>query len=76
MVKYLLYKYSGKGWTKEFSSKDDARKELLSHICYDCLEGQPYLYGEEEVYPVNTNDIDSLLCTPCGCEFRYEEVDD
>lgn len=78
-----LIKASSPGWEKQFPNEDEARQELLRHICAACLAG-----GEWEGIDENgitrgivlkgdppPNDIGDLLGTPCGCEFWIERGD-
>ena len=69
-MRHILHKCSVPGWSKEFASQEAARAELLAHICEGCLLGN----DEIEMPAPDVNDIDSLLGTPCGCEYEYEEV--
>ncbi len=72
---HLIHKRSTPGWTKEFPTQDDARKELLSHICFDCMLGDHPLIDTTErhiVGPPNKEIMGDLLGTPCGCEYEYE----
>lgn len=66
---YILHKCSVPAWTMEFASREDARTELLTHICGLCLRGD-----EKDGDCPDVNDINSLLGTACGCEYDYEEV--
>jgi hypothetical protein len=78
MCKILLHKYSIPGWTKEFDSVNQARLELLKHICTDCLNGDQYAVGVDEPYhqkAPNIFNINELLGTSCGLEYGYEEID-
>ena len=73
----VLIKASEPGWEKEFPTIEDARIELLKHICAACLAGELDEIGITTGititdYPPNQNDIIDLLCTPCGCEFWLE----
>ena len=74
----LLFKLSAPGWEKEFSSKEELRKELYQHICGICRKGDEARDPKTneviwESSPVDENSsIDELLCTPCGCEFDVE----
>lgn len=76
---FLLIKASSPGWEKEYATKDEARAELLRHICKSCLTGRQEVVGEGGVIeieaepPPNQSDIHSLLDTPCGCEFWLED---
>lgn len=78
----ILIKASDPGWKKEFSTIEEARKELLSHICFACLVGGEWDDIDENGFttgvtitdtPPNQNDIYELLSTPCGCEYWLEE---
>lgn len=62
-----LVKASVPGWEKNFDTEEEARVELLKHICSTCLEG----YGEFKT--PDQGDIKSLLGTPCGCEYWLED---
>lgn len=83
-MKYILSKCSSPGWEKVYDTEYDARIELRSHICNDCMLGDYTYVGEngelitEEGFddePVDPNNIHDLLGTACGCEFEYEEVE-
>lgn len=69
-MKHVLHKCSTPGWSMELTSREAARAELLTHICGGCLLGDE----ETETPAPDTSDIDSLLGTPCGCEYDYEEA--
>lgn len=60
-------------WTKLFSTLEEARKELLSHICGTCLRGDEGYWG---LGAPNTENIEELLATGCGCEYDYRELDE
>lgn len=60
-------------WTKYFECEYDARQELLRRICRRCLDDNDE--WDCPIVPPDTNNIDELLATPCGCEFDYEEVE-
>lgn len=70
-MKYTLHKCSSPGWEKPFSGREEARAELLLHICSGCLAGD----SETETPAPDVSDIWSLLGTPCGCEYDYEETE-
>lgn len=70
-----IIKMSSPGWTKDFSSVEEARLELLNHICSDCRVGRDVIVGVGEVWsdePPDVSNIRDLLSTPCGCEFDLE----
>lgn len=77
---HKLIKASSPGWEKEFSTIEEARVELLKHICGSCLAGElRYVdtsqedgFGVETREPPDQDDIHSLLGTSCGCEYWYE----
>ena len=76
-----LYKLSAPGWTKEYDNDDDLRRELFTHICKPCRDGEKiYNESNELVYetdPVDENsDVYALLATACGCEFDIGEDED
>jgi hypothetical protein len=74
----VLFKLSAPGWEKEFTSKEELRKELYTHMCGICRQGDKAYDPETneviwESSPVNENSsIDELLFTACGCEFDVE----
>ena len=83
MYRVLLHKCSVPAWTKEFASVNEARKELLLHICSECLQGNRSFVGEggniETEFqcdePPNIYEINELLSTACGLEYDVEELD-
>lgn len=69
-MKHILYKISSPGWTKEFSSEEEAKEELFKYICNNCREEG----NEFDDPPINKDSsIEDMLWSPCGCEFRYDE---
>lgn len=58
-MSYTLYKLSAPGFRKDFLSHKALQKELQQHMCGECLED-----GKE---------IDTMLGTACGCEFRLDD---
>lgn len=78
MYRVLLHKCSlPNAWTKEFASVNEARKELLKHICRECIDGEISYVGGRVISrePPNIYEIEELLGTPCGLEFEMEEFD-
>lgn len=79
----LLIKASSPGWEKTFATTDEARVELLRHICAACLAGGEWETIDENGItsgiipgaepPPDQNDIRALLSTRCGCEYWLEE---
>ena len=71
-MKYILTKLSSPGWEKEFTSEVEAKNELYKHICSSCRKGEEEFFFE----PVDQNSsIFDMLCSPCGCEFYFEEIE-
>lgn len=65
MGQFRLIKCSAPGWVKEFDTGADAAIELDYWICDDCR--REYL----------CNNLDSMLASPCGLEFWFEDsIDD
>lgn len=56
---YTLYKLSSPGFRKDFISVEALQKELQQWVCGECLED-----GKE---------IETMLRTACGCEFRLDD---
>ena len=83
-MKFLLTHYAGTNeWV--FNTEDEARAELLKHICSACLAGGEWEDFDENgitngiiniEQPPNQNDISELLGTPCGCEYGLEEIEE
>lgn len=76
-----LIKLSMPGWEKEFETDDDLKKELYSHICNMCRTGEKIYDEDGELIwhsdPVDElSSIDELLCTPCGCEYETENLNE
>lgn len=65
-MKYVLYKCSAPGWTKEYDNKLDLQRELNTRICEQCC-------AEEGITEIS--DIQHMLSTACGCEYEYEELE-
>ena len=83
MAWLLLHYPAGEEWEKRFETEDEARQELLKHICSACLAGGEWEGMDENGItlgiinaerPLNQNDISDLLGSPCGCEYGLEEV--
>jgi hypothetical protein len=75
-----LIKASEPGWEKHFPTEDEARHELLRHICKACLMGGDWTDFDENGICTDIevtgpapdqNNIDALLATACGCEFWF-----
>jgi DNA-directed RNA polymerase subunit RPC12/RpoP len=65
---YKLTKISSPSWEKDYKSKEDALNKIRQYICNDC---------RTEIYFDNANPImEDYLCSPCGCEFFLEEIED
>lgn len=60
---YVLYKMSAPGWKLEFDTEEQARDELLKHICDQCRTTMRITEGSS---------IDEMLGTDCGCEFDVD----
>lgn len=80
-MKLTLIKLSAPGWEKEFDTKDELRKELYSHICQTCRDGDKaydsdgnLVYEDEPVH--ERSSIGEMLFSPCGCEFDVEGLSD
>ena len=81
---YTLIHYpASEEWDKTFDTEEEARVELLKHICSACLAGGEWEDFDENGVtrgiisidqPPNPNDIGELLGTPCGCEYGVEET--
>lgn len=79
MIYKLIKLSSPNDWEKEFSTLEEARLELLKYVCKICLSGDLGIIDQLFDYEpeiVDESDIYSLLSTPCGCEFRLEEIGD
>lgn len=68
-----LHKCSIPSWTKEYKTLDEAKEELLLHICNTCIIGDEW--PDMPPSPPDINDIYSLLGTPCGCEYEVEVIE-
>ena len=72
-----LIKASEPGWEKDVDTRYEACKILWPHICGSCRDGLfGYLEDGSQDYfgpPATEYDLDSMLSTPCGCEFWLEE---
>lgn len=77
-----LIKASSPGWEKQFPTVDEARAELLTHICKACLAGGEWDDIDENGKttgititdkPPDQTDIHALLGTACGTEYWLEE---
>ena len=64
---YTLTKLSEPGWERDFYDKVELQRVLYNHICNQCR-------CEEGITEIS--DLADMLCTPCGCEFMYEERND
>lgn len=76
-----LYKLSAPGWIKEYDNEADLKKELYSHICGSCRDGESFTNDDDETIfywePVNEeSSIPDMLNTPCGCEYDIGEDED
>lgn len=60
-MRYLLTKLSAPGWEVQFNTENDAKNHLLSYICLECKQQSDL-------------SLDSLLSTPCGCEFWFDDI--
>jgi len=60
----ILTKLSKPGWEKQYTDKDELKKELYRYICFQCR-------CEEGV--TEASDIHHMLWTACGCEFMVED---
>lgn len=76
-----LHKCSAPGWSKVFETEDEARQELLKHICGACLAGGEWEGFDETGFttgiinaenPPDQSDVNALLGTPCGLEYEIE----
>jgi len=76
-----LIKASSPGWEKDFPTIEDARQELLKHICGACRAGGEWEDIDDQgrtvgiinaENPPDQSDIHALLGTPCGCEYWLE----
>lgn len=61
---FKLIKMSAPGFETRFDKLSDARVQLLTHICSQCVAE----YGIDD-----TSDVGSILSTPCGLEFDIED---
>lgn len=77
----ILHKCSAPGWSKTFETEDEARQELLKHICEACLAGGEWDGFDENgkttgivhvESPPDQSDINALFGTACGCEYELE----
>ena len=60
---YFLTKLSKPGWDKTFDTEEEARNELFTHICNECID----------VYDIGLScTIEDLLSTDCGCEYSFD----
>ena len=76
-----LIKLSAPGWEKEFTSKEELKAELYAHICGICRTGDEWVSDDGEViwqeHPVPPDaPIGDMLCSPCGCEYDVEGIDE
>lgn len=83
--RYRLIHYASDKPDMVFGTEEEARVELLKHICSACLAGGEWEGFDENgitqgiiniEQPPNQNDIQELLGTPCGCEWGLEEPED
>lgn len=58
-MNYTLHKLSSPGFRKDFNSLEELTTELQSWICGECLED-----GKE---------LNTMLGSSCGCEFRFDD---
>jgi hypothetical protein len=64
-----LYKLTYPEWIKEFDNVEDLRQELLTHICKDCMGGDP----DFDFKPLNKNSpVEELSATICGMDYDVE----
>lgn len=58
---YKLIKISKPSWTKEFSTVEELTEEVYKNTCDLCKDS----YG---------TDLESMLCSDCGCEYEVEGI--
>lgn len=78
---FRLHKCSSPSWAHDHPTMASAIDELRTHICKDCLFGSPGFLDdvvdvEFEGRVVECRDPDTLLSTPCGCEYEIEETEE
>lgn len=56
---YHLYKISSPGFKKSFNNLEELTHELSGWMCGECLE--------------NGKELNSMLASPCGCEFLMQD---